>query len=48
MATGRLRLKAGRRTADGRPEVDGSSFGTFPVTVNNQLRTGADKGNPTV
>ena len=23
-------------------------FGTFPSAMNNQLRTGADKGNPTV
>jgi hypothetical protein len=31
-------LSAGQRT----------SFGSFPSATNNQLRTGADKGNPTV
>jgi hypothetical protein len=24
------------------------SVGDFPLTINNRLRTGADKGNPTV
>jgi hypothetical protein len=25
-----------------------SAFVDFPLTINNRLRTGADKGNPTV
>ena len=29
-------------------DVQGMWLATFPSAMNNQLRTGADKGNPTV
>ena len=44
-------LDAARRTVDRRTDSDdvvGVLLAAVPYTVNNRLRTGADKGNPTV